>query len=151
MQFFALPSILFYSIVVLVYLIQGHSHNTADRVIAWCHNVMKGKNFYFPMAIVEAVNKVKGVNASFIDHYDVHRLCYVSWGPILKKHFKSLPIWYMFNYFFEFDEGHVSMQSMCSTLNSEAVNVPLVNATNISLIHQSLLFNLFNATVIIIK
>jgi hypothetical protein len=57
----------------------------------------------------------------------------------------------MFNYFFEFDEGHVSMQSMCSTLNSEAVNVPLVNATNISLIHQSLLFNLFNATVIIIK
>jgi hypothetical protein len=31
---------------------------------------MKGKNFYIPMAIVEAVNQVKGVNAKFIDHRD---------------------------------------------------------------------------------
>ncbi len=61
------------------------------------------------MAIVEAANDVKGVNASFIDHRDVRRPCYVSWGPILKKHFKLLPARYMFNYFFEFDESHVSM------------------------------------------
>jgi hypothetical protein len=32
---------------------------------------MKGKNFYSPMAIVEVVNKVKGVNVSFIDHHDM--------------------------------------------------------------------------------
>jgi hypothetical protein len=31
---------------------------------------MKGKNLYYPMAIVEAVNKVKGVNTNFIDHHD---------------------------------------------------------------------------------
>jgi hypothetical protein len=86
------------------------------------------------MAIVEAINKVKGVNASFIDHRDAQHLCYVSWGPILKKHFKSLLAWYTFKYFFEFDEGHVNMQSLCSTLDSEAVNVPLVNAMSISLI-----------------
>ncbi len=151
MQFFTLLSILFYSKVVLVYLIPGHSHNIVDRVIAWCHNVMKGKNFYSPMAIVEAVNEVKGVNASFIDHRDARHSCYVNWGPIFKKHFKSLPIRYTFNYFFEFDEGHVSMQSLCSTPDNEAVNVPLVNAMNISLTRQSFLSNLFNVAAIIIE
>jgi hypothetical protein len=103
------------------------------------------------MVIAEAVNKIKGVNTSFIDHHDAWCLCYVGWGPILKKHFKLLLARYTFNYFFEFDEGHVNMWSLCSTLNSEAINVPLVNATNISLIRQSLLSNLFNATTIIIE
>jgi hypothetical protein len=93
---------------------------------------MKGKNFYSPMVIIEVVNEVKGVNTSFINHRDVRRPCYVGWGPILKKHFKSLPIQYTFNYFFEFDEGHVSMRSLCSMPDSEVVNVPLVNAMNIS-------------------
>jgi len=60
-------------------------------------------------------------------------------GPIFNKHFKPLHAWYTFNYFFEFGEGHVSMQSLCSTPNNEAINIPLVNATNISLICQSLL------------
>lgn len=115
-----------------MYLILGHSHNTADWVIAWCRNAMKGKNFYFPMAIVEAVNEVKGVNVSFIDHRDVWCLCYVSWGPILKKNFKLLLVRYMFNYFFEFDEGHVSMRSLCSTPDNEVDNVPLVNATKLA-------------------
>ncbi len=144
MLFFTLLSILFYSKVVLVYLILGHSHNTADWVIAWCRNAMKGKNFYSPIAIVEAINEVKGVNASFIDHCDAWRPCYVSWDPILKKHFKSLLVQYTFNYFFEFNEGHVNMRSLCSTLDSEVVNVPLVNARNINLIRQSLLSDLFN-------
>jgi hypothetical protein len=93
---------------------------------------MKGKNFYSPMAIVEAVNKVKGINANFIDHRDAWHPCYVGWGPILKKHFKSLPVRYTFNYFF--DESHVRMRSLCSMLDSEAINVPLVNATIIHLI-----------------
>ncbi|CAM6027652.1 unnamed protein product [Sphagnum balticum] len=113
MQLFTMLSILFYLKVVLVYLIPRHSHNTANWVITWCRNVMKGKNFYSPMAIIEAVNEVKGVNTSFIDHRDARRPCYVSWGPILKKHFKSLLARYTFNYFFEFDEGHVNMRSLC--------------------------------------
>ncbi len=58
MQFFALLSILLYSKVVLVYMILGHSHNIVDWVIAWCHNVMKGKKFYSPMVIVEAINEL---------------------------------------------------------------------------------------------
>ncbi len=88
---------------------------------------------------------------SFIDHRDAQHLCYVSWGPIFKKHFKSLHAWYTFNYFFEFDEGHVNMRSLCSMPNNEAVNVPLVNATNISLICQSLLSDMFNVATIVIE
>ncbi len=84
MQFFTLLPIMFYSKVLLVNLIPRHSHNTADRVIAWCHNATKGKNFYSPMAIVEAINGVKGVDASFTDHRDVRCLCYVGWGPHLQ-------------------------------------------------------------------
>jgi hypothetical protein len=112
---------------------------------------MKDKNFYSSMAIIEAVNEVKGVNANFINHRDARRLDHVGWGPILKKHFKSLLAWYTFNYFFEFDESHVSIQFMCSTLNNEAINILLVNATNISLIRQSLLFDLFNVAIITIE
>jgi len=56
MQFFALLSIMFYTKVVLIDLILGHSHNIADRIVMWCHNAMKGKNFYTLMAIVEAIN-----------------------------------------------------------------------------------------------
>jgi hypothetical protein len=70
MQFFALVSIMFYTKVVLIYLILGHSQNTVDQFIVWCRNAMKGKNFYTPMAIVETDNQVKGVNANFIDHCD---------------------------------------------------------------------------------
>jgi hypothetical protein len=65
MQFFTLLSITFYTKVMLIYLIAGHSHNTIDRIVAWCRNAMKGKNFYTPMAIVEAVNQVKGFNAKY--------------------------------------------------------------------------------------
>jgi hypothetical protein len=43
------------------------------------------------------------------------------------------------------------MRPLCSTLDSEVVNVPLVNATNISLIRQSLLFDLFNVGAITIE
>jgi hypothetical protein len=70
MQFFAILSIMFYSKVVLIHLIPGHSQNTIDQIVAWCCNAMKGKNFYILMVIVEVVNQVKGVNVKFIDHRD---------------------------------------------------------------------------------
>jgi hypothetical protein len=47
---------MFYNKAVLIYLIPGHSHNIVDQIIAWCHNVMKGKKIYTLMVIVEAIN-----------------------------------------------------------------------------------------------
>jgi hypothetical protein len=101
-----------------------------------------GYDIYSPMAIIEAINEVKGVDVNFINHHDVRCLCYVGWGPIFNKHFKSLPVWYTFNYFFEFSEGHVNMQSMCSMPNSEAINIPLVNATTWSVNHFYLIYSM---------
>jgi hypothetical protein len=57
----------------------GHYHNIADRIVTWWCNAMKGKKFYTPMAIIEAVNKVKGVNAKFIDHRDSQHRLYIGW------------------------------------------------------------------------
>ncbi len=151
MQFFIFLSILFYLKVVLVYLFPEHSHNTADQVIVWRRNAMKGTNFYSPMEIVEAIKEFMGINAIFIDHRDVRCPCYVYWGPILKKHFKLLHAQYTFNYLFKFNESHVNMWSLCSTLDNEAINLPSINATNISLIRQSLLSDLFNVAVITIE
>jgi hypothetical protein len=87
MQFFTLLSITFYIKVMLILLILGHSHNSSDRIIMWCRNAMKGKNFHTPMVIIEVVNSVKGVNAKFIDHRDSQRPCYVGWDLVLQKHF----------------------------------------------------------------
>jgi hypothetical protein len=40
-MFYALLSLLFYDKVVFLFLIPGHSHNQADRVVAWCRNKMR--------------------------------------------------------------------------------------------------------------
>lgn len=82
---------MFYSKVVLIYLIPRHSHNIIDRIILWCHNAMKGKTFYIPMAIVEVINQVEGVNVKFIDHCYSQRPCYIGWDQVWKKHFNQFP------------------------------------------------------------
>jgi hypothetical protein len=69
LMFFAFLSVVFpYKKVVLCFLLPGHSHNIADRVIAWCRRATKGLNLYTPLALVEEVNKVKTVNGVFLDH-----------------------------------------------------------------------------------
>ena len=151
MQFFALLSILFYEKVVCIYLIPGHSHNTADRIVAWCRNAMKGKNFFTPMAIVDAVNEVKGVNATLIDHRDPKRPCYSSWENVIRKNFKKLPIRYTFNYFFEFDRGLMSMRPLCSSPDTDAKNYPLISLDNLSLIRKSVLSDLYGAGIVTLE
>jgi len=121
MQFFAMLSIVFYLKVVLLYLIPGHSHNAADRVVAWCRNKMRGRNYYTPADIVSDVNDINRVGATFVDHRDSRRPCFIGWSALLKKYFKQLPAGYTSNYFFEIDEGHVTMRHLCSTAESAAV------------------------------
>ena len=44
LQFFCLLGLLFYPKVALVFLIPGHSHMIADRVVVWCRRAIRGKN-----------------------------------------------------------------------------------------------------------
>ncbi|XP_078732831.1 uncharacterized protein LOC144947479 isoform X1 [Lampetra fluviatilis] len=146
-MFFALLSLLFYRKVVLLYLMPGHSHNQADRVVTWCRNSMKGKNFYTPLDIVDTVNLINSIEATFIDHQDAQRPFYTGWESLLKKHFKSMPPRYTSNYFFEVDEGVLSMRHLSSTPDNEVTCVPLIVPENIDLVRRSILQDLFGTNV----
>ncbi|OWY95550.1 hypothetical protein PHMEG_00034419 [Phytophthora megakarya] len=58
------------NLIVLCFLLTGHSHNIADRVVAWCRGAVRKFNVYTPFALVDNVNKVKSVSAVFLDHND---------------------------------------------------------------------------------
>ncbi|EGZ25598.1 hypothetical protein PHYSODRAFT_487550, partial [Phytophthora sojae] len=69
LMFFAMLSVVFpYKKVVLYFLLPGHSHHIADRVIAWC------------------LNKVKIVHGVFLNHNDPSHPFYVGWGDLLDKY-----------------------------------------------------------------
>jgi len=72
-MFYALLFLLFYDKVALLFLIPGHSHNQADRVVAWCRNKMRAQNLYTPSAIVSELNAIKSVSADFLDHQSSQR------------------------------------------------------------------------------
>ncbi|KAE9167877.1 hypothetical protein PF005_g28613, partial [Phytophthora fragariae] len=68
-MFFAMLSVIFpYKKVVLCFLLPGHSHNIANRVIAWCRRATRKINIYTPTSLVDEVNNVKSVNGIFLDH-----------------------------------------------------------------------------------
>lgn len=73
LKFFALVSLLLFEKVVLLYLIPGHSHMKADRVVEWCKGVIHGRNIFCPIEIAKTCNEVKGVSAEFLDHRDSKR------------------------------------------------------------------------------
>nr|XP_032800654.1 uncharacterized protein LOC116937610 [Petromyzon marinus] len=146
-MFFALLSVLFYRKVVLLYLPPGHSHNQADRVVAWCRNAMRGKNFYTPWEVVDAVNLISGVEATFFDHRDAQRPFYTGWESLLKRHFRPMPPRYASNYFFEVDEGALRMRHLSSTPDDEVTCVPLVAPGNVDLLRRSVLRDIFGADV----
>jgi hypothetical protein len=146
-MFYALLSLLFYDKVALLFLIPGHSHNQADRVVAWCRNKMRAQNLYTPNAIVFELNAIKSVSAEFLDHQSSRRPFFGDWTSLLKKYFKSMPPNYTGNYFFEIDQSIVSMRHLVSTPDNEAVQFPMLLPENIDYVRQAILFDLFGSGV----
>jgi hypothetical protein len=58
-----------------------------------------------------------------------------------------MPPNYIGNYFFEIDQGIVSMHHLVSTPNNEAVQFPMLLPENIDYVRQVILFNLFGSGV----
>lgn len=143
MKFFALVSLLLFEKVVLLYLIPGHSHMVADRVVAWCKGALRNINIYSPVDMAKACDKVKGVSAEFLDHTDAKRPFYIMWEGILDKYFKNLPSGFTQNYFFEFDEGIVTMKHLANSPDSESVCTPMILPGTASTIRSVLLQELF--------
>lgn len=147
MKFNAMLSLLFYKKVVLLFLIPGHSHMIADRVIAWCRAAIRGFNLYTPQEIVQKCNTVNSVEAKFLDHTDSHRPFYCKWDAILNKYFLNLPIGYISNYLFEFAEGVVTMRHIISTPDDQAVNFQMLRQPeNIDIVRRALLQEIFGIT-----
>jgi hypothetical protein len=146
-MFYALLSLLFYDKVALLFLIPGHSHNQADRVVAWCRNKMRAQNLYTPNVIVSKLNAIKSVSAEFLDHQSSRRPFFGDWTSLLKKYFKSMPPNYTGNYFFEINQGIVSMRHLVSTPDNEAVQFLMLLPENIDFVRQVILFYLFGSGV----
>jgi hypothetical protein len=146
-MFYAQLSLLFYDKVALLFLILGHSHNQADHVVAWCRNKMRAQNFYTPSAIISELNAIKSVSAEFLDQQSSRQPFFGDWTSLLKKYFKSMPPNYTGNYFFEINQGIVSMRHLVSTPDNEAVQFPMLFPENIESVHQAILFDLFGSGV----
>ena len=63
MMLFQLRSVLFYDRIALNYLLPGHSHMAADRVVSWIRRSLGKSNIYVPSQLFDKVNAIKKVSA----------------------------------------------------------------------------------------
>ena len=87
MIFNVLLSLVFYECVVLLYLIPGHSHMIADRVVAWNRGGIRGKNLYHPSQIASLCSETDCVEAGFLDHSNPSIPFFTEWENLLGKYF----------------------------------------------------------------
>lgn len=85
MKFAAMMSLLFYKKVALLFLIPGHSHMIADRVVAWMKNKIRGLNLYHPEDFVSHSNTIHSVKSVFLDHQSPSRPFFIGWDKLLDK------------------------------------------------------------------
>jgi hypothetical protein len=108
---------------------------------------MRAQNLYTPSAIVSELNAIKSVSTEFLDHQSSRRPFFSDSTSLLKKYFKSMPPNYTGNYFFEIDQGIVSMRHLVNTPDNEAIQFPMLLPENIDSVRQAILFNLFGSGV----
>ncbi|OWY98816.1 hypothetical protein PHMEG_00030320 [Phytophthora megakarya] len=109
-QNFAMLSIVFpYRKVVICFLLPGHSHNVADRGIAWNS---KSKSLQINVSF-EGSEQSLGV---FFDHNDPKWPFYVGWKAVLSNYFLPPPAGYTANYLFEIDQGIQSGKNVVTEL-----------------------------------
>lgn len=125
-QFFALLSVLKYKKVVMFYLIPGHSHMIADRVVAWYKNKIRLKNLYVPSQIVEEVNNINSVETRCVGVGGEASFLRSGWAGFLNTHFSALPPGYTGNCMFEIDSGVVTMRHLTTTHDAECVTASLM-------------------------
>ena len=122
-RFFALLSILCYKKIIILFLIPGHSHQFADKIVSWCRRVMKGKNIWTGPMMRDKLDDVKNVHAKFIDHRDDDRPFFTGWSTYLQTYLGEMPKGYTGNYYYEFDEGNVSYLFCLQRVNQKVIIV----------------------------
>ncbi|KAJ1567338.1 hypothetical protein HK096_010211, partial [Nowakowskiella sp. JEL0078] len=115
----------------------------ADQVVGLCRMSLKRLNLYTAHEIVDECNKIKSVNAEFLNHNDKNRPFFTNWDSILSKYFKKMPTGYTANYFFKFSEGTVVMRHLTSSPETKAETINLVKLPSIESVCLALLKELF--------
>ena len=143
MMFCAMLSILFYETVVCIYLIPGHSHMVADRVVAWMKNSIRGKQVFHPDEFIKSCNNINSVKSVFLNHTTKNSHFFTGWDGLLGKYFKKLPTGLTQNYFFEFEKGAVTYRHLSGSPDSEAVHFPMCYTSNLDTLKNALTLELF--------
>ncbi|EGZ22241.1 hypothetical protein PHYSODRAFT_493891 [Phytophthora sojae] len=148
LMFFSMLSIVFpYRKVVLCFLLPVHSHNVADRVVAWCRKTTQDLNLYTPSDLLKEVNNVKGVSGVFFDHNDPKRPFFVGWNDLLSKYFLPPPSGYTANYLFEIDQGICTARKTVDSPDSESISFAMMSTDNVDSIRKAVLAELFGPAV----
>ncbi|KAE9027210.1 hypothetical protein PR001_g12026 [Phytophthora rubi] len=144
-MFYAMLSIVFYKKVLLLFLLPGHSHNSADRVVGWCKRNLKGKNLYDPGEVVAQMNTTPAIKAEFMDHRTGTGPFFVGWKALLSKYFKSMPDGYTANYLYEIDAGVVTTRHLVTTADQDVDTFSIIGNGDAESIRKALLGDLFGS------
>ena len=98
---FNLLSILFYDNICLNFLLPGHSHMAADRVVSWIRTSLGKSNIYIPEQLFNKVNDIKNTKAIDVSKFGLVK----GFNGIFKKYFKEMPVGYTKYYYFEMSNG----------------------------------------------
>ena len=140
--------------VVLHYLVSGHSHMNPDVVTSHCKHALKKKNLYHPSHVAEAMNKVANVKAEFIDHNSSESFLFEGWSNLLNKYFDNIPTilngGYTSCHFFEITKGQLEIREVG---NSEEIVCchSFLDPSTIDLTRKAILKDLFGDENIIIS
>ena len=143
MMFFMWLLTWLYDRILLVFLILGHSHMAADRVVSWSKRSLQGRNLFNGKHIAECIDGVKNVSASYLDHANNHRPFFSGWKSIFSKYFKPLPGGYTENYVFEFFQGVCHIRPH---VNSPGYNHIFCEEKNLVRFKNSSLNDIFSTT-----
>ena len=88
MQYWAFLST-FYETVITFFLVVGHTHMCADRVVANCRNAIKGKNLYTSKEFAKRVSGVKSVGGMEAKNDDTFNDCFIGWKDFFASRMKK--------------------------------------------------------------
>jgi len=132
MKFYCWLSMTLYKRVVLLFLISGHSHMHADRIVSWMKAATRGMNLFTPNEIVEECNKVKGVKSVFLDHRSQPNEFFIGFEPVLDQYILDMPSGFTKYHYFDFTNGNVTVKENCISESPECTFELCVNPSVIA-------------------
>ncbi len=95
--------------------------------------------------VMDACNCVNGIDAEFIDHTGPDLPFFNQWKNLLTSFIKPMPDGYTKNYFFEIEDGIVSMRQLASSGEDEVVYLTDIASENLDFVRMSIKMALFGS------